>query len=115
MNKKSILKNKYVSKMACKIEPNTSRFLEIPIPSGFNYIKSIHLSSSGTGKYFIFKNEELIATLFDSIRNRNVEYKIPISLLPKDMIVLRFQNNETYHPMDMYSTIEFSRLLKDKL
>lgn len=78
----------------------------ITTPNGYRTIKSISFTSSGQGKYFVYRNEELVATLFSSALNKNVFYNLPIKIGKKDIVGLKCQNMDL-SPKDMYYTVEF--------
>ena len=68
-------------------------------------MKNIHFTSSVVGKYFIYKNDELLAVLFTNSKNLNADYRHDLQLKKNDVISFRVQNQD-YAPADMYVSFE---------
>lgn len=107
MSEYVIPETKYLSQHVTCAKPCFSELVEVKIPEGFNTVKSISFSSSGSGKYFIRVNDDLVATLFGSLKNLNVLYDLPISVSRNDRLYLEYLNMD-HIAMDMYSTVQFS-------
>lgn len=64
------------------------------------FVTNLHFSSSGPGKFYIYKNGELMATLFNTPYIRNTSYFHPIRVQPEDRIEVGVQNRD-YQTQDM--------------
>ena len=71
-------------------------------------ILSIHLSSSGSGKFIILKDNKTIATLFTDSYNRQCQYTIPLSVERDSKIEIEFKNRDT-QSMDMYAVVQVEK------
>lgn len=109
-----VSKTKYVSERPYNVPRGGQygdRHTRLVIPKGCRLIKSICFSASGGAKFCIYRNEELVATLFNSITVKNVLYNLPISLSSKDTILLTYENMDLA-AFDMYATVEFEEKRK---
>lgn len=78
-----------------------------PMPDYAFQQEMVHISfsASGLAKFFIYKNGEVLATLFNSKYNLNVEYQHPVRFYEKDRIEFGFLNRDSC-VQDLYASYE---------
>lgn len=95
------------------IEPSVPPFAKksstlISKGCGSGELTNVHFSSSGIGKFYIIKNEVVLATLFNGHWNYNAPYMHSIKYFPYDEISVMFENREDLYAQDMYLSFEES-------
>jgi hypothetical protein len=83
-----------------------AEILKILDTNEIDAVLSVHVSASGPGKYIIFRNYEVVATLFTNYKNLQAEYDIPFPIRYKaDDIGIKFISMERL-AMNMYATVQ---------
>lgn len=55
-------------------------------------VKNLVLSSSGIGKFVLYKNQEPVAALFGSSKDKNCQYQFPIELVNEEELSVEVTN-----------------------
>lgn len=95
MNKYHAILAESVAKMGKAVKTYTAEQSEV--------IDNFCLSASGHGKYRLFVNGELVATMFSSRHSRQCFYPLQIPLNTGDLLSVEFRNLEL-SVMDMYGS-----------
>lgn len=66
-------------------------------------LKSISLSASGRGRFELWRNSELVATLFSTTGNLNPSYPFDINLETGDKFLIKLANIDNM-AQDMYAS-----------
>lgn len=90
-----------------KVEELASLFYHTSDNKG-KTLRNIHFSSSAVGKFFIYKNQEEVAVLFNDRHNLNVAYMHTLSLTENDAIEFKVLNRELNLSADFYLNFEVS-------
>lgn len=72
-------------------------------------VDRIHFSGSGSGKFVIHKNCQVVATLFTTRNNLQAEYGFPIEILNGDVFRIDFKNTDNV-AFDMYVSFSETEL-----
>lgn len=80
-----------------------------PYTTNGRKLTKLNFSASGIGKFIIIKNDEHLATLFNSHMNLNVQYMHDLDIKSEDRVIFRFDNRDTMD-MDMYVGFEVEDL-----
>ena len=57
-------------------------------------IRNLVFSSSGVGKFVLFKNNEPLAVMFSNTKNLNCQYKFPIAMDAGDELSVKITNRD---------------------
>lgn len=97
--------NKIVTLLAESVPISGARRIDVQTHD-VDSVVSIHCSASGLGKFVVERSEQIVATLFNSNKNLQVEYQIPFPIRRDLDIVSVLFINRDYCSQDMYGSVQ---------